>query len=522
MQLKISFFLAVLPVLTTLSACAFSLLGPYEPWMEKTNGFKQGSVVVPGSLYSPEVSVHPADIGGPMDIGCAYRWNVPLVTYGFDQSFLNYFGTNGVAAVESAIQILNNLPAASQIVFTNYPFASQEINYTAQAQSLFDLKSTTLSLLLEQMGLAQPKRYTFALKQWTPEFLSGDEENEIYWSTWAIPDYIVPRNFDPLTLNFSTYVNQILYGGWVVTGPPDIGNYMEIYSIDPNITPNTAVADESWIPGAFYTGLTYDDVGGLCYLLSTNNVNFETLLPGVFGVSTNANSFVNGAWRPGVDRITFVPQPVDSLTGAFLLMTNQFTDAYITNGVLMQQQLARVISQPDFLFTAKDLHEQLSSPDVCQTGTTNWINNASLNGNPHGAGPGIIQPAITITYNIAGQTFWHENSMPDESADDYTFLWGTFDGSSNTPVVYPALSTGANQMTFRMSLEIGAYYWWLASPQDFDWPLDSSAGSLYNFQTSTNLSNWVTLFVVTNSGAICDFFNWNPSSTQRFYQLVPQ
>ena len=63
-------------------ARAFSLLGPYTDWMYQTNGYRQ-----------------PADIGGPMDINEDYRWNVPLVTYGFDQSFLDYFGSNGVAAV---------------------------------------------------------------------------------------------------------------------------------------------------------------------------------------------------------------------------------------------------------------------------------------------------------------------------------------------------------------------------------------------------------------------------------------
>ena len=56
----------------------------------------------------------------------------------------------------------------------------------------------------------------------------------------------------------------------------------------------------------------------------------------------NTNSFVNGAWRAGVDKITFVLQPVDSLSGVFLPMTNQFTDTYITNGNVMQQQLERV------------------------------------------------------------------------------------------------------------------------------------------------------------------------------------
>ena len=114
-----------------------------------------------------------SDIGGPMDIGSEYRWNVPVVTYGFDKSFLDYFGTNGVAAVESAIQVLNDLPPASDIVLTNYPFESQQINYQAQSLSLYDLKSERFCLLLEQMGLATPTRYVFALRLRDPSNISN-------------------------------------------------------------------------------------------------------------------------------------------------------------------------------------------------------------------------------------------------------------------------------------------------------------------------------------------------------------
>src|SRR5674476_506752 len=103
----------------------------------------------------------PGDIGGPMNIGEGYRWNVPVVTYGFDRSFLDYFGSNGVAAVEGAIGILNALPPASSIELTNYPLGVWRINHTAQASHLFDLKTVTLQLLLEQMGLADPERYIF-------------------------------------------------------------------------------------------------------------------------------------------------------------------------------------------------------------------------------------------------------------------------------------------------------------------------------------------------------------------------
>jgi len=292
------------------------------------------------------------------------------------------------------------------------------------------------------------------------------------------------------------------------------------FAVDPLAPTYPAVADEPWVCGNFYTSLTEDDIGGLCYLMSTNNVNYETLLPGVFGVGTNANSFVNGAWRPGVNKITFVPQSVDSQSGAFLPMTNQFTDTYITNGNVMQQQMARVISQPDFLFSAEDFGELTSSPNVHRTGTANWTNNAALNGNLDGAGPGVIQPPIVIAFNEAGKTFTHDNSIQDESVYDETSLWGTFDGSTNAPVSYPAPQTGTNQMTVRMWLAMGKYPNWTNTR--FEWKPISVSGAQFLFQTSTNLTDWVTLFTNSNDGSVCTYFNSNPSSASRFYRLIPQ
>src|SRR5947209_12131779 len=88
-------------------AKSFSLLGPYAGWMTPGLGYRQSG-----------------DIGGPMALGEEYRWNVPIVTYGFDKSFLDYFGSNGVAAAEQAVQLLNALPPASTIDLNNYPFAT--------------------------------------------------------------------------------------------------------------------------------------------------------------------------------------------------------------------------------------------------------------------------------------------------------------------------------------------------------------------------------------------------------------
>ena len=498
------------------SARAFSLLGPFQPWMEYTNGLRQ-----------------PGDIGGPMDLTNEYRWNVPVVIYGFDKSFLDYFGSNGVAAVESAIKILNDLPPATQIVLTNYPFYSQHVNSTALAQNLVDLKSETLSLLLEQMGLAQPTRYTSVLKQWTPLFTQSGYDHGInpyypigpeVWGDWAIPDFIDQLNFDPITHAASPYVNNMLYfatiSGWDSPAP-----VFSISQADPFATGYNAVADQSLISGVSYGGLTYDDVGGLAYLLSTNNINYETLLPGVSGVGANADSYLNGAWRPGVDKITFVIQPVDSLTGAFLPMTNQFTDTYITNGSIMQQQLARVIPQPDFLFCAGDVNS--NSPPayyflISRTGTTNWINNATLNGNSTGAGPGVIRPSVRIVFNKLGRQFFTWGTESDELVYDESVFFGSFDGSTNTPISYPVPQnlTGSNQMTVRMWLEMGTYPSW--STTRFEWKPASTSGAQFLFQTSTNLTNWVTLFTNSNDGTVTTFNVNNPSSKSRFYRLLPQ
>ena len=61
------------------------------------------------------------------NLGEEYRWNSPIVTYSYDESFLNYFGSNGVVAIEKGMDILNSIPSASSIK-TNYPPSSAEEN----------------------------------------------------------------------------------------------------------------------------------------------------------------------------------------------------------------------------------------------------------------------------------------------------------------------------------------------------------------------------------------------------------
>ena len=153
--------LAVMLALGVLhQAMAFSLLGPFNtlPVTWQNDGFAgrpQGlGYAIGGSIGGPKF---------PLE---AYRWNVPVITYAFDESFLRYFGPDGVEAVEEAIEMLNGLPAASAMsdTLSEFPLDTKGLNHLAQSLGLLDIKSYALSLLLEEMGLANPERFVWTLR----------------------------------------------------------------------------------------------------------------------------------------------------------------------------------------------------------------------------------------------------------------------------------------------------------------------------------------------------------------------
>ena len=95
--------LQIIAVLMCLTAArlteAFSLLGPVAPaagneaWQTPAFGYNALNT----------------DIGAPKNITEEYRWNTPVITYAFDNSFTTYFGNEGVAAVDAAFAVLNSL-----------------------------------------------------------------------------------------------------------------------------------------------------------------------------------------------------------------------------------------------------------------------------------------------------------------------------------------------------------------------------------------------------------------------------
>ncbi len=426
-------------------ACAFSLQGPLASWQTIRLGY--------------DLNVR-AYFGGPVNLGEEYRWNVPVVYYAFTPQFLNYFGQTGVTEIEKAVKILNDLPPASQLNLDIYPLTSQRVNHRATALGLIDLKSEALSVMLQQLGICDPTRFVFTLRNRWLGPVNGTPTNY----------HVIKRNFDPVTWQPSSYINGQLWTYPLVTDVSTTDSFVFTDPVDPlalfgfiNAPVSTGVVNAGLLlVGGFWTGLTRDDVGGLKYVYRNNNYNRENAPPNAFssgggggpwgvpGGTTN-NVFVNLAVRPGADKIQFVRANYDSLFGSFVTFTNSYTDKYVTNSTLLTQGLQRQVVIADILFDASDLQGP-DDPgvgtdfftligDSFQAWTDNAVNAGALDDD---LGPGVINPASGIpafvhTFNTAGPMF--RNVWPAFLSEANNFrqyvVWGSFDGTTNEPVVYP-------------------------------------------------------------------------------------
>ena len=354
---------------------------------------------------------------------------------------------------------------------TEFATDTKRVNYRASAVGLVDLKSTALATLLEEMGLASPERFT-----WTLRSVTDHPANTNY--------NVIKRNFDPVTLAPSSYVNGTLYTYVIIDpvaffGGTPVADAVEL-PVDPlafQFTSVAAAADPMpWAGGAlldgeFFTGITRDDAGCLRYIYRPNNYNIENLITGTtasrgtasgsgspwspvggfgggtnnFGGGTN-NTGVTVALRPGVDKILFKPAKYDSVFGNFLTITNFYKDTYITNSHRIKQTTQRVLVQPDILFGAADIGAPQTDLNPMLARTINWVNNDLLNGQLLIGGPGIISPQVVITFSKVGPSQLNINPF---FLDEFNFFirdfrWGSFDGTTNEPIVYPIGSTIAD------------------------------------------------------------------------------
>jgi len=180
---------------------------------------------------------------------------------------------------------------------------------------------------------------------------------------------------------------------------------------------------------------------------STNSVTFS---PGSITFTTNHEVVYLpvtcptdpvAAWQ-GIGQMTFLRRDFDSLLNQFWdPVTNEYTKYVRTNGFIVPQRIQRIVTAPDFLFSAADIGVNAQgAPQGISRNLT--FNQANVPANQ--AGPGTIQSSTTITFNsvgpayevaFTGSSFLGQLPTSDDLAVELT--WGSYDGTTNTPVIYP-------------------------------------------------------------------------------------
>ena len=326
-------------VLSLQGARAFSLDGPIanagDSWQQPVIGYG-----IDG------------DLSAPKNLGEEYRRNVQVMYYACNANFLDFFGSNGVSAVDGAFAVLNGLTNVDRYSpnLTEFPLESRHLNYQAQALGLFDLKSWVLgALMMEQLGLADPVRYN-----WTLHDRVHDSGPGVPPCPGGMEYLVVQRNFDVISsplnqLQYSPYINDVLYSYYIVEicNAPIPPQAVTIpFSTDPLADTYSPVASFNIGYGNFYTGLTRDDAAGLRYLLSTNNMNTESPPANTLLQSTNYNTqqllytadlgaLLSSAQTnpPAVLAALFPGLVVGSSSTYFTVATNPVIFSYFTNYV---------------------------------------------------------------------------------------------------------------------------------------------------------------------------------------------
>lgn len=399
------------------------------------------------------------DIGAPVDLLAAYRWNTPVVTYAFDGDFIRYFGRDGMKAVDDAMRILNDVPATTKMSddLSEFPLNTTHLNFEAAQLGLMDLKSVALQFMMEEIGLADPVRWNFSIRH----------RINIVPSNNGIYD-VIKFNYDPVTLRTSSYINGTLWTYEIFESiPAKVSATVPIPATFGNDIINFPVAaGDSALTvssGYYYTGLTRDDLGGIRFLLDPHNIVAETLLAGTVPgsgpwnifVGTNfttnivaigTNNAASAGLRGGVNNVRFRKVLFDALLGTtFTPITIDSPDRVVVGtGQVVNQTVRRTVALPDIIFTVADTYPAAFG---ARSTTAGWLNNDALNGITLLGGPGVISPPIVITFNTQNPilenitpSFITEPSVTDTNSRLFGLVgpvWASFDGSTNAPIIYP-------------------------------------------------------------------------------------
>jgi hypothetical protein len=224
---------------------------------------------------------------------------------------------------------------------------------------------------------------------------------------------------------------------------------------------------------------------------------------------------VNVALRPGVEKIQLLRMQLDG--GRFLSMTNIYQDIFMTNGVTRTQELQRVMIQPDILFRARDFGLKFffypNYPPVfftdyfARSDASKWQNNAAMNENPSGAGPGLITPGAEITF---GKTARYDGLGSGQS---YQMHWASFGESPEDIFVYSGNET-ASSATVSTAVSVSG------GEPIFTWKLLIQVSVNYRIEASANLKDWTPVGNVSSPDDGFVTFSYPISDDFRYFRAI--
>lgn len=487
-MLKRFFLLSVL-LLGVERTLAFSLLGPINE-----------------AYQSPVIAYN--GLGAPKNIGEEYRQNRRVVYYSANQSFLDYFGSNGLYAVEGAFQVMNSLTNVSAYSgnLAEVPMEAMRDNYLAQALGLLDLKSQTLELLVEQMGLAEPERYVWALHNRFTAPGGQCPQNQIY--------DVIKRNFDPVTSNqdqlqVSSYVNGTLYSYTILeacTGPNPLADAVE-FAVDPTARTFTAVASRGALYGNFYSGVTRDDIGGLRYLLRTNNYNFENAGAETITFLTNATAqllFTSNLFEFVTAALTNNAAALSALYPDLQIASTAeiFTNVVSTNVVFYFT---------NYPFEPYGTPPHLITASVLQTNITSYYNHTFVNA--------YITPSYQLTSNFQVPV------VPGHSVSNGMVTTITTNISSSACGPFSPAGSICTNVSVSQSLTPGFFGDFYILPSNLCSVAIVSTQLVINVTVTNEISGVIVVFTNTSGGieAVDSLFSQTPiySFNQYVYQVRP-
>jgi hypothetical protein len=466
-----SFICLALGVIAVGNVYGFSNWGPLETWqttdLDYVDRYLPCLPLPNPTLYGEAQGLAVplnTELGGTKNLGEGSRLNIPIITYGYDTTFLTYFGAQGVAAVDAAFAVLNGLPKVSSASAKLTEFitqGNQQVNYSAQAMRMLDLKSSVLWLMMEHMGLIG-ETHTYDLEERVPVPGAVNDPCAFYLE-------VLLRNFDPITYSPSQYVNGTLVTYQIGCLDPEqnVGDACEQTGVVGSPQFSCVATREALQIGGYYLRITRDDMGGLRYLYRHNryvNEGFETntiLNASPVGTYTpisltaSNSGGVGGVFSAlvgGVEKITFVKTPYNSLLGdTFTPITYRYTVPWVTNGVLRSLSVTRTVTTPDIIFTAGDLSVADPVPwqyTLLREAPGGSANRFIVSGQAVSPGlvntanavtPAVISPGLVVTFNNSGLVYYNQGtSFSDASLTvNVGFIWGSFDGSTNAPIPFP-------------------------------------------------------------------------------------